>query len=72
MENNTKEKIKTEDILTEIDNLKKYTNQLSSNVRSEKLESFINIMDQNINNLQNETENFYNEKYSKEIEEESK
>lgn len=72
MEELSKEKSKTKDILMEIDNLKKYTNQLSNNVRSEKLETFVTTMDKSITNLQDETENFYNETYSKEIEEENK
>lgn len=69
MEDLIKEKSKTKDILMEIDNLKKYTNQLSNNVRSEKLENYITTMNNSISNLENETESFYNEKYNREIEE---
>ena len=69
MEDLVKEKSKTKDILMEIDNLKKYTNQLSNNVRSEKLENYITTMNNSISNLENETESFYNEKYNREIEE---
>ena len=65
MEDIAKEKIKTRDILVEVDNLKKYVDQIANNVRSEKLESFINTMDKNIAILQTETENFYNENYDK-------
>ena len=69
MEDLIKEKSKTKDILMEIDNLKKYTNQLSNNVRSEKLENYITTMNNSISNLQDETENYYNENYNKEVEE---
>lgn len=64
MENNGKNKLKTEDILIEIDNLKKYTNNVSSNIRSDKLESFVNLMNKSITKLQTETENYYNENFN--------
>ena len=64
MEDKTNEKAKTRDILIEIDNIKKYVNNLSNNVQSEKIESFIDVMNQNVNKLQNETEAFYNENYN--------
>lgn len=64
MENNGKNKLKTEDILIEIDNLKKYTNNVSSNIRSDKLESFVDLMNKSITKLQTETENYYNENFN--------
>ncbi len=61
------EKVKAQDILVEIDNLKKYIGGLASNVNSDQLEAYIDIMDRDITKLQDETENFYNTKYDKEI-----
>ena len=72
MENDiSKEKNKTEDILLELDNLKKCITNLTNNVNSEKIESFIDAMNRNVNNLQNEVESFYNEKYTKIVNNES-
>ena len=62
-----KQKAKIQDILVEIDNLKKYINQLKNNVRNEKIESYIEIINQNITKLQDEAENYYNEDINKEI-----
>ena len=59
-DNLIKRKTKTQDILIEIDNLKKYINKLSNNVRSDKLESFIETMENSITKLQGETENYFN------------
>ena len=63
MEDIANEKAKTEDILTEINTIKKCVSNLTNSVQSEKLESFVNIMNQNVTKLQDETEAFYNEKY---------
>ena len=64
MDNQGKDKIKTQDILIEIDNLKKYTNDVSSNIKSDKLESFVDLMNKSITKLQTETENFYNDQFT--------
>ena len=64
-DNKAKEKIKTQDILIEIDNLKKYIGGLASNVNSDQLESYINVIDKDITKLQDETELFFNNKYDK-------
>ena len=53
------EKKNAQDILIEIDNLKKYLKQISNSVRSEKIESMISSANKNIQKLQNETEDFY-------------
>lgn len=60
-------KANSQNILVEINNLKKYMNGLSNNVKSEKIESFIEIINQNIVELQNKAEDYYNERYDKEI-----
>ena len=64
MDNQGKDKLKTQDILIEIDNLKKYTNDVSSNIKSDKLESFVDLMNKSITKLQKETENFYNDQFT--------
>lgn len=61
----SKEKLKTQDILSEIENLKKCTNQIANNVRSNKIESLVDNINNNVNKLQNETEVFYNRKFGK-------
>lgn len=66
-DNKAKEKIKTQDILIEIDNLKKYIGGLASNVNSDQLESYINVIDKDITKLQDETEIFFNNKYDSKL-----
>ena len=57
------DKIKIEEILEEIDNLKKYSQELASNTRGEKLENYIDNLAKNINSLGNKVETIYEEKY---------
>lgn len=69
MENKVKDKAKIQEILDEIDNLKKYSNDLANNTRGEKLENLINNLNKNINLLNNKTEEIYNNNFLKDINE---
>lgn len=60
-----KDKIKFDEIITEITNLKKYSNELASNTRGEKLENYINLLSKNVNNLENNIEKIYEENFDK-------
>ena len=53
------EKKNAQDIIIEIDNIKKYLNQIANNIRSDKIESMILLMNKNVQKLQYETEAFY-------------
>ncbi len=69
MEDKVKDKAKIQEILDEIDNLKKYSNDLANNTRGEKLENLINNLNKNINLLNNKTEEIYNNNFLKDINE---
>ncbi len=56
-----KDKLILDDILNEIDNLKRYNNELASNTRGEKLESYISNIQKNINTLETNVEKVYEE-----------
>ena len=58
-----KDKVKIQEILNEIDNLKKYSSELANNTRGEKLENLINNLSKNINLLNEETEKIYEENF---------
>ena len=58
-----KDKLIFDDILIEIDNLKKYNNELANNVRGDKLENYINNINSNINNYENNIEKIYEENF---------
>ena len=53
------DKLKIHDIMDEIEDLKKYNNELLSNTNGEKLESYIYTLGKSINNLEEEIETLY-------------
>lgn len=61
---NDKDKEKMQEILLEIDNLKKYSNELANNTRGEKLESYILSLSKNITELNNKTEKIYQDNFN--------
>lgn len=69
MEDKVKDKAKIQEILDEINNLKKYSNDLANNTRGDKLENLINNLNKNINLLNNKTEEIYNNNFLKDISE---
>ncbi len=62
-ESTNKDKIKIEEIFNEIENLKKYNNELASSVRGEKLESYVDSLNKNIKLFQNKLEETYGDNY---------
>ncbi len=58
-----KDKLIFDDILIEIDNLKKYNNELANNVRGDELENYINKVNSNIHNYENNIEKIYEENF---------
>lgn len=62
-ESMNKDKIKIEEILNEVENLKKYNNQLASSVRGEKLESYVDSLNKNIKLFQDKLEETYEDNY---------
>lgn len=69
MEDKVKDKAKLQEILDEIDNLKKYSNDLANNTRGEKFENLINNLNKNINLLNNKTEEIYDKNFLNNINE---
>ena len=69
MEDKVKDKAKIQEILDEIDNLKRYSNDLANNTRGEKLENLVNNLNKNISLLNNKTEEIYNNNFLKDINE---
>lgn len=67
MDDLVKDKLKLEEILNEIANLKKYKNELASNTRGEALEQYIDNLSKNINLLEQSVEKTYDD-YSEKIE----
>ena len=57
------DKMKVQEILNEISNLKKYNNELSNSIRGEKLENLINNLNKNLNMLNEKTEKIYDEHF---------
>lgn len=57
-------KVKTQIILDEIDNLNKYSNLISLNVKGDTLESYMDNINKKIKKIKKETEIFY-DKYKK-------
>ena len=68
MEDRVKDKAKIQEILVEIDNLKKYSSDLSNNTRGDKLENLINNLNKNITLFNNKTEEIYDKNFLKDIE----
>ena len=69
MEDRVNDKVKIKEILNEIDNLKKYTTDLANNTRGEKLESFVNNLNKNVNLLNNKAEDIYEKFFVTDIDE---
>ncbi len=69
MEDRVNDKVKIKEILNEIDNLKKYTTDLANNTRGEKLESFVNNLNKNVNLLNNKAEDIYDKFFLTDIDE---
>ena len=66
MDDNTiKDKVKFEEIMNEIANLKKYSKELSINTRGEKLENYINALSRSINNFEDDVEKTYDDNFNK-------
>ena len=62
MDNNVdKTKLRIQDIMNEIANLKKYNNDLRANCSGEKLEEYLDKLNNNIVQTQVKIENIYNE-----------
>ena len=53
------DKQKIKDIITEIDNLKKYNNQIATNISGEVLENYVNKMNKDILDLEKDVELIY-------------
>ena len=54
-----KNKIKIEEIMKEIDDIKKYVNTLANNSKGDKLEGFIDKLDKDVIKTQNKLETMY-------------
>lgn len=62
-DNDAKNKLKMQDIINELINIKKYNNSLSSNVKGETLENYVNELDKSIIKAQDTADTIYTEKY---------
>ena len=58
-----KDKAKLNEILNEIENLKKYNNDLASNTKGEKLENYIDSLSKDINSLKIKVEKIYEDNF---------
>ena len=58
-EDNTKNKLKMQDIINEIDNLRKYNSELFNSVKGDKLENYLRALDKSIIKAQNIAEIIY-------------
>lgn len=61
---NDKDKEIIKELLLEIDNLKKYNNELANNTRGEKLENYILSLSKNITELNNKMEKIYQDNFN--------
>ncbi len=52
-------KVIIEDILNEIDNIKKYNKEIANNVSGDTIESYVNKIEKDINELQTKIEDSY-------------
>jgi len=57
------DKVKLQEILDEISNLKRYCNDLVNNTRGEKLENYIDNLNKSIISLENAIEIIYEKEY---------
>lgn len=61
---NDKDKDKLEEILNEIEKIRKYNNDLASNTKGDKLENYIDSLDKDINSLKIKVEKIYEENFN--------
>lgn len=52
-----------DEIINEINNLKKYSKELDVNTRGEKIENYIDVFSKNINNLEKITQDSYEKNF---------
>ena len=52
-----------QDIINELDNLKKYNSDLFNSVKGETLENYLNALDKSIIKAQNTAETIYNKNF---------
>ena len=64
MEDKSKYKVKIQEILNELDNLKRYSNELANNVRGDRLENYINNLSRNVVLLSEQTEKVYEDNFN--------
>ena len=62
-DNINNDKLKIEEILEEIQNLKKYSRELANNTSGEKLENFIDSLSKDINQFEINVEKIYEEQF---------
>ena len=60
---NDKDKAKLEEMLNEIENLKKYNNELANNTKGEKLDNYIDSLSKDINFLKIKVEKVYEDNF---------
>ena len=63
-DNTNQDKIKIQEILDEITNLRKYSGDLANNIRGEKLEEYVDNLNKSINSLEEKVEIIYDKKYN--------
>jgi hypothetical protein len=64
MNDKAKDKEKLQEILNEINNIKRYNNELANNTRGDKLENYIGALARNINILETKTEEVYQDNFN--------
>jgi hypothetical protein len=64
MNDKAKDKEKLLEILNEINNIKRYNNELANNTRGDKLENYIVALARNINILETKTEEVYQDNFN--------
>ncbi len=64
MNDKAKDKEKLLEILNEINNIKRYNNELANNTRGDKLENYIGALARNINILETKTEEVYQDNFN--------
>jgi len=62
-DNINNDKLKIEEILEEIQNLKKYSRELANNTSGEKLENYIDSLSKDINQFEINVEKIYEEQF---------
>ena len=62
-DNKSKNKLKMQDIINEINNLKKYNSDLFNNINGDTLESYVNELNKNIIKAETKAETIYTENF---------